>query len=715
MKRFRMDRRIAAEVVVAAVASASIIGIAGIASAGTVSADDSRATIVQGNINNCGALPTLFTGGTGSGTQNGISVTVTHTGAATPNPFPANGWTTLPAGTDVLTVTLPAGQTLTGTINVKGGPGYNQYPGSALTSLIEPVNNGGNIAGLSHYIICGTLSGTTAKITVHKKVVGSGPGSGGPFSFEVTCDGGVDDLFKLSDGDTHTIDNLADGASCKVNEADSSSANSTSYTLNGNAYTANDSFKVSGGTTTAVVVTNTYTQAPPPTGSVKVTKSVTGTPPSGLGTFDISLDCGGTVTAMSLGDTDSQTVDKIPDGTSCTVTEPNNKNASVTTFTVDANAPAPTATFDVVGNHETDVTVTNEYDAATLVVKKVVTGTQTGNNTFGVHVDCGGNFIFNFTLGGGDSHTIDTLPGGSICAVTETDAQGATSTTYTVDGNAATAPATTTIGIGDTSTVEITNNYPVQTPSSPPVIVSSPPVIPSSPVITPSSPVITPSSPVITPSSPVVTPSSPSGDLTVVKAVDKTSANYGDNLHYTLTVTANGAPQTNVTVTDNIPDNTTYVSASCALPCTVGPPSGGTVTWNIGPMAAGESVVVELVVNITPPAAETGGPAETITNSGIAHSDQDPSDPSNVVKTGVTEVLGEKVHRHHHHKPQVKPTRTTRSSGSLPFTGLPASELAGGALLAIILGCALQFSTRRRREVPASGPDKRKFTGKHRI
>jgi len=111
-----------------------ILMVSGVAYAGLatadVSADDSRATVVQGNINACPAgQATLVDGGTSTTTQNGITVTVSHLATSQPNPFPAGGVTTLPAGTAVLNITLPAGTTLSGDTYVKGADGYNDYPG----------------------------------------------------------------------------------------------------------------------------------------------------------------------------------------------------------------------------------------------------------------------------------------------------------------------------------------------------------------------------------------------------------------------------------------------------------------------------------------------------------------------------------------------------------------------------------------------------------
>src|SRR5205823_5811544 len=65
----------------------------------------------------------------------------------------------------------------------------------------------------------------------------------------------------------------------------------------------------------------------------------------------------------------------------------------------------------------------------------------------------------------------------------------------------------------------------------------------------------------------------PTGDLTLVKHVDKATADYGDTITYTFDAATTGSlNQTNVRVTDVVPDHTTYVDGSAGCtdsgPCT---------------------------------------------------------------------------------------------------------------------------------------------------
>jgi uncharacterized repeat protein (TIGR01451 family) len=179
----------------------------------------------------------------------------------------------------------------------------------------------------------------------------------------------------------------------------------------------------------------------------------------------------------------------------------------------------------------------------------------------------------------------------------------------------------------------------------------------------------------------------PVAHVTIVKAVDRTSAKYGQNLTYTLTVSSPGAADlTDVVVSDPLPVGTSFVSASdsgtCDDPCT-------RVTWPSVALASDASIERTFVVTIDTPAADAQGgiPAEVITNVGQVETDETGDTPSNEVITDVVTVLGRKI---------------IRKPDDLPFTGaaLPLIPAAGMALGVLIAGLALTWAagpTRRRR------------------
>lgn len=200
----------------------------------------------------------------------------------------------------------------------------------------------------------------------------------------------------------------------------------------------------------------------------------------------------------------------------------------------------------------------------------------------------------------------------------------------------------------------------------------------------------------------------PTGDLTVLKEVGPVAGNgvvvdVGDELTYTLTVTASGAlNQTNVVVTDYVPGfdparagsgSTTYVpgSAVClgAGTCTVTEPGAdGLITWSLGSMAAGTSRQVTFKVTID---QVEGAPGESVAvdilNAGAVQSSETPKTLSNEVVTPVTQVFPVKVGQ----PPTVEPT-------VLPRTGaaVPPGILAAVAITLLGLGLALLAAGRRR-------------------
>jgi len=123
--------------------------------------------------------------------------------------------------------------------------------------------------------------------------------------------------------------------------------------------------------------------------------------------------------------------------------------------------------------------------------------------------------------------------------------------------------------------------------------------------------------------------------VTIVKAQSATTdANTrvapSATITYTLTVTnpACAVTATNVTVSDPVPMNTTYVSCAGGLSCSQ---SSGTVTWIVGTMKGGSSVPLTMVVTVNSPAFD----GDTIDNSATvsANNGQGGSytSPSNIV------------------------------------------------------------------------------------
>lgn len=109
-------------------------------------------------------------------------------------------------------------------------------------------------------------------------------------------------------------------------------------------------------------------------------------------------------------------------------------------------------------------------------------------------------------------------------------------------------------------------------------------------------------------------------DLHVEKSALPTSQKEGENVTFTIDVTNEGPDDaTNVTLSDLIPANTTYVSDNGA-----GAYDDATGVWTIGTILVDDTKSLELTVNITPNVG-----TEEVTNVAIiTNSDQDDPDPS---------------------------------------------------------------------------------------
>src|SRR5207248_441930 len=118
-------------------------------------------------------------------------------------------------------------------------------------------------------------------------------------------------------------------------------------------------------------------------------------------------------------------------------------------------------------------------------------------------------------------------------------------------------------------------------------------------------------------------------NIFVTKTTDKTTANVGDTLTYTVTVGNNGpANATGVVATDILPGALNFISASS----TRGSYATTTGMWTIGDLVNGSSTALTLVATIT-----DNSQGQKITNTAMASSTQtDPDTSNNTSSTDVT-------------------------------------------------------------------------------
>ena len=306
------------------------------------------------------------------------------------------------------------------------GSGFN----SQISDLVSPVTK-----SISN---CGSL-------TVTKTVVGpTYAGDQTAFTFTADCGSvdlngataGDDAVFNLSHGGTKVIPDIPVGTSCSVAETapTPTGAWATSYKVNGggstNGLSASGVIVPLAGASVAFTNTRQF-------GSLTITKATSG----GTGTFTFNVNCSvdSFDQQVTINTNGSRTINDIPVGTTCDVTEVADGNFNST----------PLAGYDDVlidGNGES-VGFQNVRKVGTLRIVKTTTG---GSGTFLFAVDCtdnafdrlGGNKV---SITDSGFATITGIPTGTVCTVTE-DANGDfTSTRSPVNG-------TVTIGEGTVST-----------------------------------------------------------------------------------------------------------------------------------------------------------------------------------------------------------------------------------------------------------------------
>jgi uncharacterized repeat protein (TIGR01451 family) len=261
-------------------------------------------------------------------------------------------------------------------------------------------------------------------LSVEKTTVGGG----GTFSFDVTCDDGETyPSFPMTvaadDTDTHLVsDTVVVGTECTVTETANALFSMTSNPVDGTV-----TIDADGAT---VAFTNTRL-----TGSLVVEKA------SDVdGSFSFDVDCDGTAYDTTLqittaGGAGSARIDGIPTTVSCTVTEQSNPLFSHVVTPVDG-----TVTIAVGDN---TVWFTNSRLRGDLVIDK----TADVDGTFTFDVDCSDDAydasnVSITTSGGSGSASVDGIPTGVTCTVTEDANAAYTSTVVPADG-------TVTIGVGD--------------------------------------------------------------------------------------------------------------------------------------------------------------------------------------------------------------------------------------------------------------------------
>lgn len=267
-----------------------------------------------------------------------------------------------------------------------------------------------------------------------------------------------------TDGVSHTLTGLPEGALCSVLEIPGAGATRTEYVINGRSEGEINQFELEPDSNT-VSISNEYELAELPL--QKYLDGDTAPPPDATFAGDVTCTFHGnpvvfddprTFTGLTVGGT--VTVTDLPVGALCTVTETETASADAIHY-----VPAQTVRIDPTG---TQMQIVNTYDSGALIVRVEASGPGMpwANADYSVHVTC---TIFNgeteetvlddtFTTGpSGGWKSYLPLEGASCTAVEEADG-GATAVRYwsSADSTPSSDPVSVTVGADSALTVHNT-------------------------------------------------------------------------------------------------------------------------------------------------------------------------------------------------------------------------------------------------------------------
>jgi parallel beta-helix repeat protein len=370
------------------------------------------------------------------------------------------------------TIAYDCGGGVSGTVGLTGGSSttISGIPGGSVCTVSEPNTPDAPVGYTWSVAVTGSpagpiTAGVTQEATVANSLVrdtgslkvsktldtgGSSFDAGTKFSIAYDCGGGTSGTVQLAGGEDQTISAIPTGSTCTVGEPGPPAA-PTGYSWSV-VVTGSPTGAIAKDQTASVTVANTLKHE---TGSLMIAKTLS-SGGSGFDTstkFSIGYDCGGGVSGIvQLAGGQNTTIDGIPTGSVCTVSEPSPPSppAGYSWGTLITGSPTPA----IVKGAPVSVTVANSLtrDTGSLQISKVLTlnGSSFSPTTkFSIAYNCGGAISGTVQLAGGESSTIPGIPTGSVCTVTESSVPAAPPTyvwTTTVAGSptAAIAKATTT-------------------------------------------------------------------------------------------------------------------------------------------------------------------------------------------------------------------------------------------------------------------------------
>ncbi len=303
-------------------------------------------------------------------------------------------------------------------------------------------------------------------LTVQKTIAGPAAGRQAQVTIHTVCDNTplIPD-FVIASGTpagttSRTYTSIPAGSICTITETVDGQTSTVLVNVSGDG----QQVTIPTNSSVTATVTDTYDFVP---GSLTVVKNITG-PGAGLqGAVTIHVDCGGGLThdfvipAGTPAGSTSGTLDDIPAGSTCTVSETAFGTNSEVTVTVTGGGPV---TVPAAGASQSELTDDYALNPGSLVVKKTIAGAAASlQDQVTISVECDGtpltpDFVIPAETAAGTvtSPPYTGIPAGSICTATEAP-DGSTSTVAAeVTGDNGTP---ITITPGGQETAAITDTY----------------------------------------------------------------------------------------------------------------------------------------------------------------------------------------------------------------------------------------------------------------
>jgi uncharacterized protein DUF5979/prealbumin domain-containing protein len=326
----------------------------------------------------------------------------------------------VPPGTyTVQELNIPSGWTLAGlTCTVSGTSGSSFTTdiatGTANITLVSVANTTTGDTVTCTYVD----NRNTGSLKLTKSLTGGPQDYTGPFTINYDCDGtAYDGSVQVNAGSSQTVSGIPSGTSCTISETLPNPP--AGYSFGTPSFSPSATVTISSGTTVEVTTNNTLTLD---TGSLKLTKSLSGGPQDYTGPFTINYSCtDGTNGSVQVNAGSSQTVSNIATGASCTISETLPTPPAGYSFGTPAFSPSATVT---IGNGTTvEVTTNNSLtrDLGSLVLAKSLTGGPAGyTGPFTINYDCGAGYTGSVSVAAGSSQTVSGVPTDTTCTVSET-------------------------------------------------------------------------------------------------------------------------------------------------------------------------------------------------------------------------------------------------------------------------------------------------------